>query len=59
MDSLVNLEFRGHPHTNRDDNQWKQTFHQMGLKVVAEDEFRTLIFFRQKIYVLERITVLP
>ncbi|MCR4311949.1 MAG: class I SAM-dependent methyltransferase [Candidatus Uhrbacteria bacterium] len=26
MDSVTNLEFIGHPHTNRDDAGWKQTF---------------------------------
>lgn len=53
-DSLVNLEFAGHPHTNKSDKQWKKVFADRGLKLVACDEFRTLVFFRQVIYVLEK-----
>jgi ubiquinone/menaquinone biosynthesis C-methylase UbiE len=53
-DSLVNMEFVGHPHTNRSDKQWQATFSKMGLKLVGKETFRTLVFFRQVIYVLER-----
>lgn len=53
-DSLVNLEFAGHPHTNKDDEGWRQVFQESGLKLVARKEFRTLLFFRQVIYVLEK-----
>ncbi len=52
-DSLVNLEFSGHPHTNKDDAGWKQVFEDCGLRLTAREEFRTLLFFRQVIYVLE------
>lgn len=34
MDSLVNFEFFGHPHSNRDDQGWKETFARLGLKVL-------------------------
>lgn len=53
-DSLVNLEFAGHPHTNKDDAGWLQAFEDRGLKLVTREEFRTLVFFRQVIYVLEK-----
>ena len=53
-DSLVNLEFAGHPHTNKSDREWREVFAKRGLKLVARDEFRTLVFFRQVIYVLEK-----
>lgn len=33
MDSLVNIEFRGHPHTNRSDKEWKELFNELGLKL--------------------------
>lgn len=52
-DSLVNLEFVGHPHTNKSDAEWQALFADRGLQLVAREEFRTLIFFRQVIYVLE------
>lgn len=54
MDSLVNLEFQGHPHTNKTDEEWKALFKKKGLKLTATEYFNTLIFFRQVIYVLER-----
>ncbi|MFN8394539.1 MAG: class I SAM-dependent methyltransferase [Bacteroidia bacterium] len=52
-DSLVNLEFEGHPHTNRSDAEWLRTFEGMGKRVVYREDFRTLVFFRQVIYVIE------
>jgi alpha-1,6-mannosyltransferase len=53
-DSLVNLEFHGHPHTNRTDAGWREAFARLGLRVTHEERFRTLLFFTQVIYVLER-----
>jgi ubiquinone/menaquinone biosynthesis C-methylase UbiE len=53
-DSLVNLEFEGHPHTNKTDAGWQEVFARLGLRVTHREEFRTLLFFRQAIYVLER-----
>jgi ubiquinone/menaquinone biosynthesis C-methylase UbiE len=52
-DSLVNMEFQGHPHTNRDDATWRETFRKMGKRVTHAEDFRTLLFFRQVIYVVE------
>lgn len=51
-DSLVNMEFKGHPHTNRDDKGWRELFQQLGLKVEHSEEYRFLMFFRQVTYVL-------
>lgn len=51
-DSLVNLEFHGHPHTNRSDRAWRFTFERLGWEVESASSFRTLLFFRQVIYVL-------
>jgi alpha-1,6-mannosyltransferase len=53
-DSLVNLEFEGHPHTNKTDAEWLKLFDQLGLRLVYREDFRTLVFFRQVIYVVER-----
>lgn len=52
-DSLVNLEFEGHPHTNKTDAQWQALFKNLDLRLVSREEFRTLLFFRQVIYVVE------
>lgn len=52
-DSLVNLEFEGHPHTNRRDAQWQALFQERGLRLVYRETFRTLVFFRQVVYVVE------
>jgi alpha-1,6-mannosyltransferase len=52
-DSLVNLEFEGHPHTNKTDAAWQELFAARGLKLVYREEFRTLVFFRQVVYVVE------
>ncbi len=52
-DSLANLEFAGHPHNNRDDNSWRKTFDGLNATVVYQEEFRTLLFFRQVVYVVE------
>lgn len=52
-DSLVNLEFQGHPHTNKSDAEWKALFEEKGLKLVYREDFRTLLFFRQVVYVVE------
>ncbi|HHG84786.1 MAG TPA: methyltransferase domain-containing protein [Bacteroidetes bacterium] len=53
VDSLVNLEFEGHPHTNKSDAGWKALFEEKGLKLIYREDFRTLVFFRQVIYVVE------
>src|SRR3989344_6404342 len=33
-DSLLNLQFFHHPHANKSDVQWRQTFRKLGLKLV-------------------------
>ena len=52
-DSLVNLEFAGHPHTNRTHEEWMETFRKMGFTVRSWESERTLLFFRQNTYILE------
>jgi SAM-dependent methyltransferase len=34
MDSITNMEFIGHPHSNRDDAGWRRTFARLGLTVL-------------------------
>lgn len=51
-DSIVNGEFHGHPHTNRTDAGWRETFGRLGLRVEFSEEYRFLGVFRQVTYVL-------
>lgn len=53
MDSLVNLGYAYTPHTNKDDEGWRTTFEELGLKVVHSSEWRVLFFFRQVVYIVE------
>jgi hypothetical protein len=54
MDSIVNLEFRGHPHSNRTDAEWRATFARHGLDVVSGWRKTYWRAFRTATYVLER-----
>lgn len=53
-DSVVNLEFIGHPHTNKTDQGWRKLFSQNGFEVTAFRSERFLLFFRQNTYVLKK-----
>ena len=53
-DSVANLEFRGHPHSNKTDDEWRTLFHQLGLRLVDAHDQRFLLFFRQITYCIER-----
>ncbi|MDA2919989.1 class I SAM-dependent methyltransferase [Desulfobacterota bacterium AH_259_B03_O07] len=53
-DSIVNLEFYGHPHENKSDREWKATFNEVGLKLKDTQYRRFLLFFRQATYYLEK-----
>lgn len=52
-DSLMNLEFSGHPHTNQSDAGWKSLFNDLGLILLAAQSHRFLLLFRQATYYLE------
>lgn len=54
VDSLANLEFRGHPHQNRTDRGWRKSFRSLGLLLRYSKDYRFLGFFRQAVYVLGR-----
>lgn len=53
-DSLTNLEFFGHPHSNRSDAGWRKTFDRLGLSLIHGETHRFAAFFRQGVYVIER-----
>jgi len=54
VDSIVNMEFSGHPHSNKSDSEWKRTFMELGLKLVDAKYDKFLLFFRQATYYLEK-----
>ena len=52
-DSVLNLEFFGHPHNNRSDKEWRQIFEEMGfvLKGSKDGVIREIVYgFKQKAY---------
>jgi ubiquinone/menaquinone biosynthesis C-methylase UbiE len=53
FDSLMNLEFFSHPHSNKSDFEWKKTFNSLGLKLVSAKYSRCLVF-RHAVYFLEK-----
>lgn len=56
-DSIVNWEFRGHPHNNHSEDEWVEIFRRKNLKVLHLDKFRLICAgfpFRLGIFVLER-----
>ncbi len=55
MDSLVNLEFKNHPHSNKTDAEWKNIFAEEKLKIESVRYHRVLIIFRQVTYVLSAV----
>jgi ubiquinone/menaquinone biosynthesis C-methylase UbiE len=53
MDSLLNLEFFGHPHSNKTDAQWRTLFKKKGLKLVGEKSMGSFGVLRHRMYILE------
>lgn len=56
-DSVLNLEFFGHPHQNRDDQGWKKVFTDLNFDLLAErsGKIRELVYeFKQKSYLIQR-----
>lgn len=53
IDSLLNKEFRGHPHTNKNDQEWKKLFNKMELKLIRTEYKKTWLFLYNPIYFLE------
>ena len=59
FDSLMNLEFRGHPHSNRTDIEWQATFKRLGLTLEYKSVHRVAGIFKQAVYVLEPCRAMP
>ena len=56
-DSITNLEFFGHPHTNRSDSEWRTTFDTLGFELLHAETRRFAAFFRQAVYIVEPIKI--
>lgn len=53
VDSMTNLEFFGHPHTNRSDEEWCASFLRLGLKLKSKSIYTVAGYFKQAVYVLD------
>lgn len=53
-DSVLNLEFIGHPHSNDSDQGWRERFRALGFKVITSRSWWAALFMWQVLYVLER-----
>jgi 2-polyprenyl-3-methyl-5-hydroxy-6-metoxy-1,4-benzoquinol methylase len=51
-DSINNLEFIGHPHSNKNDTEWKILFKKNNLTIETSEYYQFLIFFKQVTYIL-------
>lgn len=54
FDSLLNLEFIGHPRSNKSDEQWKKTFEKLGLKLIDVKYNYSFLGLRHATYYLEK-----
>ncbi len=52
-DSITNMEFFGHPHTNRSDKQWRECFEKLGLKLQHSKIYPLAKFYKQALYILD------
>ncbi len=59
MDSLSNLEFVGHPHTNREDVAWRRSFDKLGFRMLSARAKRFWRIFASVTYVLQSPTRRP
>lgn len=53
VDSLLSLQFSGHPHNNKTDRQWRQTFDELGLALIDTRQTRAFGIFRLATYHLD------
>jgi SAM-dependent methyltransferase len=53
VDSLVNLQFVGHPHNNRAHESWLALFGKLNAPLIHSSQRRFFWAFRQALYVLE------
>jgi len=54
LDSLVNLEFYGQPHTNKSDQEWRSLFGKLGLKLLGQEYKSSMMIMKHALYCLEK-----
>jgi SAM-dependent methyltransferase len=54
MDSLINFEIINHPHSNRSDLEWKNTFEKLGLKLEKSAYTKSCFGFKHALYYLSK-----
>jgi len=54
IDSIFNLEFFGHPRSNRTDRGWKEAFERLGLHLATARYSRSLFVLRRVTYALAK-----
>ncbi|GAB5483428.1 MAG: hypothetical protein Pars92KO_31850 [Parasphingorhabdus sp.] len=52
-DKITNMEFIGHPHSNRSHNEWLETFDRMGFTVRHSEIHRLAKFYQQAVYIVD------
>lgn len=53
VDSLLNLEFKDHPHSNKTDEQWRQLFKKMNLELISISYAKSYLIMRHCVYILK------
>jgi len=54
IDSIFNLEFIGHPHSNKTDQQWKKCFRENNLRLLSSSYSFSLWFLKRVTYVISK-----
>lgn len=54
IDSILNKEFFGHPHSNKTDESWRRLFKKLELTLIENEYFTTWGFLRNAIYYLKK-----
>lgn len=53
VDSLLNFEFKNHPHSNKTDEQWQQLFKKMNLRLVSISYAKSYFVMHHVVYILK------
>jgi len=54
IDSILNKEFIGHPHSNKSEKEWKKLFNNLGLKIVKVKRNKSYLFMHNSLFFLEK-----
>lgn len=54
-DKITNMEFIGHPHSNRPHDGWLKTFEGMGLRLRHQQRYRLAGIYQQAVYILDAV----